>query len=268
MKPASPRNAAIGCCDGVVPSISSISMPRGASPPLRARSMSTCATARATFDRSGSASGKNVSSTRSPRARNAASAPFTMITVAPTDRVGPRPASSPFGEAVHFSVAPYGLAGSVADNTAISISSGASRIERSRSRAPGSANCVAPRPATKYPRRIRPFSSKPFSTGYTVPNPPGIASAAIASRVTTPCRTSSCCVTAAAHLVVWGSGVRFRSERDSRPLGTSVQRPSADGGASRRERNDAASCGRAAFMRRRGACARVNARRRSFAAGA
>ena len=63
------RNGDIGCRAGGVPSISSISMPRGASPPVRARSMSTRATARPTFDRSGSCSGRNVVSCRSPRAR-------------------------------------------------------------------------------------------------------------------------------------------------------------------------------------------------------
>ena len=37
--------------------------------------------------------------------------------------------------------------------------------ERSRSRAPGRANCSPPRPVTKYPRRMRPASSRARSTG-------------------------------------------------------------------------------------------------------
>src|SRR5439155_9846302 len=137
--PASDKYGDKGCPDGGTPSISSMSIPRGASPPVRARSMRTCATARATFDRSGSASGSHVTSCRSPRARYAASAPLTRITVAPTDRVGARPAfaaaaastaasarraraepslrawlaEAPAGaEAGHLSVAPYGVAGS------------------------------------------------------------------------------------------------------------------------------------------------------------
>src|SRR5437763_3524895 len=95
----------------------------------------------ANFDRCGSASGRKVTSCRSPRARYAASAPLTRITVAPTDRVGARPASTVTAEGAeagemdwlcvfcalggcffvgHLSVAPYGFAGSVAASTAIS----------------------------------------------------------------------------------------------------------------------------------------------------
>src|SRR5688572_18108491 len=123
------------------------------------------------------------------------------MTVAPTLRVGPRPVDEgeaglgeapPVGparawaveaasaaKAGHLSVAPYGLAGSVAARTATSdpspsLASGPalSRSERSKSRAPGSANCVAPSPATKYPRRRRPLSSSAFNTGYIRLKPP------------------------------------------------------------------------------------------------
>jgi len=68
-KPASASNGVIGCGGGGAPSISSISIPRGESPPVRARSISTRAIARPTFDRSGSASGRNVISCRSPRGK-------------------------------------------------------------------------------------------------------------------------------------------------------------------------------------------------------
>ena len=47
------------------------------------------------------------------------------------------------------SVVPYGFAGSVAERRTVSGSAGASLNDRSRSSAPGSENCVAPRPATK-----------------------------------------------------------------------------------------------------------------------
>ena len=75
-----------------------------------------------------------------------------------------------------------------------------------------------------------------------MPKPPATPSAATASRVTTPWRASSCCASAAAHLVV----SRARPLAAIVPLralalrrGTSVQRPSADGGARRRDRNGA-----------------------------
>ena len=122
------------------PSISSINMPRGASTPLRARSISAREIARPTRDRSGSASGRKAISRRSPRARYAPSAPLTSITVAPTDRVGPRPASAVAG---HLSVAPYGFAGSVAARTTNSTSSLAPILSHAASGAdrahPGSA---------------------------------------------------------------------------------------------------------------------------------
>src|SRR5215203_5278992 len=91
-----------------------------------------------------------------------------------------------------------------------------------------------------------------------------MASLATASRVRTPCRASSCWVSAAAHFVGSGADLDFGDRLDalvvdSRALGTSAHRPSADGGASRRERN-ADTSSRLIFIRRRGARARVNAR--------
>ena len=53
---------------GKTKSTSSINIPRGASAPLRARSINAAAIARAVFERSGSASGRKVVTTRSPRA--------------------------------------------------------------------------------------------------------------------------------------------------------------------------------------------------------
>src|SRR5215212_1828116 len=106
--------------------------PASAEPPPSARLISACATARAVFDRSGSASGSQVVSCRSPRARYAAAAPLTRMTVAPTERVGLADAAvvtgaflaaaagpvAPGGAAPaapgHLSAAPYGFAGSVA----------------------------------------------------------------------------------------------------------------------------------------------------------
>ena len=67
--PASASNGEIGCCAGGAPSISSISMPRGESPPVRARSISTRATARPTLRSIRLGVGQERDSWRSPRAQ-------------------------------------------------------------------------------------------------------------------------------------------------------------------------------------------------------
>ena len=90
-------------------------------------------------------------------------------------------------------------------------------------------------------------SSMPFSTGYTMPNPPATSSAATASRVTTPWRASNCWVTAAAHFVVSAAltacrrlTARGTPERGPSPSVSAdliavapASTASADGGASR-----------------------------------
>ena len=85
---------------------------------------------------------------------------------------------------------------------------------RNRSIAPGTANCAAPRPSTKYPRRTRPDSSAAFRTGYTAENPPVTLSATTAPRVTTPYRSSSTSASATARRVGSASGC---GRRDHRP---------------------------------------------------
>ncbi len=90
----------------------------------------------------------NVTRLCPPRSRCAASSPSTSTTCAPAVRAG-RPPSPCSG---HGNDAPNGWAGSVAASTTAvgaAPSGGESRNERSRSTAPGSANCAAPSPATK-----------------------------------------------------------------------------------------------------------------------
>ena len=104
-----------------------------------------------------------------PRSRYSTAAPSTITTYAPAARwSGRRSSSSRRGQGI---AAPYGLAGSAAARRwttrpcSPAISPGWSRSARSRSTAPGSANWAAPRPSTKYPRRIRPASSIARRTG-------------------------------------------------------------------------------------------------------
>jgi hypothetical protein len=93
-----------------------------------------------------------------------------------------------------------------------------SRLARSRSTAPGSANCDPPSPATKYPRRIFPASSIARRTGYSAANPPGTPSPATASRVSTPYRRSSAWACAYSRSV-GGAPSASRSETsDHRPV--------------------------------------------------
>src|SRR5918994_1551020 len=122
--------------------------------------------------------------------------------------------------------APYGWAGSAAGSARTDASREASRRSRIRSTAPGSANCAAPRPSTKYPRLTLPDSSSARSTPYTPAYPPGAPSARTASRVSTPCRSSSCIARACAVSVDDGAG--------SRSGATSDHLPAAAGGPARR----------------------------------
>ena len=151
-----------------------------------------CASPAAACERSGSSAGKNTSKFGLPRRSHATNCPLRKITSAYAARVSSRGAvsasSSATGSSGQRNTEPYGLAGSVAANCTNSGFSwgGAVRNCRSKSTAAGSANCVAPSPATKYPRRMRPLSSSAFSTSYTALNPPGTFSAATCSRSSTP----------------------------------------------------------------------------------
>ena len=113
--------------------------------------------------RPGSRSG---TSERPPRSTKSAASPSSRTTQAPATRAARAPARRG-----HGSAAPYGWAGSAAASTSAlgSSSSRPPRSSRSRSTAPGSANCAPPSPSTKYPRRQTPSVSSARSSPYTAP---------------------------------------------------------------------------------------------------
>ena len=70
-----------------------------------------------------------------------------------------------------------------------------------------------------------PDSSSARSTGYTPAKPPAAPSARTASRVTTPCRSSSCSAAACARSVGVGSGSSSGTTSDQRPAPAGGPRP-------------------------------------------
>src|SRR5919204_4766181 len=126
----------------------------------------TCSTSAPSAARSQSSSGsRSGTSDRPPRSTNSAASPPSSTTCAPATRAARAPAR--FG---HGIAAPYGCAGSAAARTSGSFSSSSrGRNSRSRSTAPGSANCAPPSPSTKYPRRQTPSVSSARRSEYTAP---------------------------------------------------------------------------------------------------
>ena len=122
----------------------------------------TCATSAASAGRSQSGSGsRSGTSERPARSTNSTASPPSRTTHAPATRAARAPARRGQG-----TEAPYGCAGSAAARTNTSCSSAvlSVRSSRSRSTAPGNANCAPPRPSTKYPRRQTPSVSRARSS--------------------------------------------------------------------------------------------------------
>ena len=150
---------------------------------------------------------------------------------------------------------PYGLAGSVAASITTSglvgaVAHRAQQVERAWHRELGGAKTgdevAATDAATLFHR---------FQHGIDDAEPAGVATRLrVDSRVRMPCRLRSCCATAAAHVVVsWRAlacaAIVPRAGRSASMSSgrTRAQRPSAEGGTRRRERNAGAS----RFARRR-----------------